>query len=222
MFGEVDERLPHTVITVMEPVKLNTLRHAALPPGEYKIQGDARNRFRGIRERRLIGTKIDIRFDPGDEEYQRSLHQIVSAQTLSEPAEVASTAHQEPAVTDAPPAAAVEGPVTAPVVPEVAAETAVAPPTPESMTDAEMTEEMRVPKPPVESPMKLEDVKVVEEEKPKKRRGRPKGSKNRPKADKPDEEESKRKRGRPPKELPTVEVPDEAVPRRRSRSRSAI
>lgn len=58
LFNEVDESKTFSILKVNQPVILATLEHARLPVGIYKIQGSISNRFRGVRERRLIAAGV--------------------------------------------------------------------------------------------------------------------------------------------------------------------
>lgn len=101
MFGEVDERLPYTVLHVTQPVYLRNFRHATLAPGDYKVQGDARVYFRDIKARRLLGVKLTITYHDGDPDFISSRQKIVSARTLSDPGEVQNKIASDSALTDA-------------------------------------------------------------------------------------------------------------------------
>jgi len=93
MFGKVDKRFDHSVITVNQPVKIMPLRRAVLPKGTYAIQGDIRSKLGSIRVRRLMQAGVfDVEFVKGSKSRQK-----VSARTQTEQATIAPT----PSVPDA-------------------------------------------------------------------------------------------------------------------------
>lgn len=83
MFGAVDESKDHSVLVVKKPCRFPALRHAALGPGIYKVQGDIRPKLGHIKSRRaLLAGLYTIEYVEG-----APVPEKVTARTQSRPTE---------------------------------------------------------------------------------------------------------------------------------------
>ena len=65
MFGPVDEKKAHSIITVHIPTKIMPLRYVTLPVGTYKVQGDVRSKLGHSHIQRLMASGVfSVEFVP--------------------------------------------------------------------------------------------------------------------------------------------------------------